>query len=372
MGKDYYGLLGVAKGASAAEIKKAYRKLARKFHPDLNPGDKSAEARFKDIQEAYSVLSDPKKKSQYDRFGFVGDRPPGPGPGPGGTGFEGFDFSDYGSSTFRDFFENIFGGAMGGGGFRETVSRTERGEDLHYTMKIGFEDAIHGVQTRIRLNRSVACNRCGGTGAVQGGGQRPCPKCGGSGRSAVQRGFMKFSGTCPACGGTGKSRGDPCPVCRGRGTVQKSELLSVRIPAGVDTGSKVRLAGRGNAGRNGGPPGDLFILIEVGSHRFFKREGPNISLKIPVTVPEATLGGKIEVPTLWDKTTIRIPPGTKSGQKLRIKGKGAPLAGKSGRGDQFVEVTIIPPPFEDQRVRDLMKELAKISRQNPRDDLGSV
>ena len=370
MGKDYYATLGVSKGASAADIKKAYRKLARKFHPDLNPGDKSAEARFKDIQEAYSVLSDAKKKSQYDQFGFVGDRPPGPGPGgPGASGFEGFDFSDYGSSTFRDFFENIFGGGMSGTGFGETVSRSERGEDLHYTMKIGFEDAIHGVQTRIRLNRSVSCGACGGSGSVQGKGRRACPKCGGSGRSAVQRGFMKFSGICPACGGTGRSPGEPCAVCGGRGVVPKSELLSVRIPAGVDTGSKVRLAGKGNAGSNGGPAGDLFILIEVGPHRFFRREGASISLKVPVTVPEATLGAKIEVPTLWDRTTIRIPPGTKSGQKFRIKGKGAPLPGRSSRGDQYVEVTIVPPPFEDQRVRELMKELEKVPGQNPRDDL---
>ncbi len=374
MGKDYYATLGVSRGASAAEIKKAYRKLARKYHPDLNPGDKSSEARFKEIQEAYSVLSDSKKKSQYDQFGFVGNHPPGAPPGaggPGASGFEGFDFSDYGSSSFRDFFENIFGGGMAGAGFGDAVSRSERGEDLHYTMKIGFEDAIQGIQTRIRLNRSVACGPCGGTGSVQGKGQRACPKCGGTGRSAVQRGFMKFSGVCPACGGTGRSPGEPCPSCRGRGSDQKSDLLSVRIPAGVDSGSKVRLAGKGNAGRNGGPSGDLFILIEVAPHRFFKREGPNVSLKIPITVPEATLGAKIEVPTLWDRTTIRLPPGTKSGQKFRIRGKGAPLPGQTNRGDQFVEVTIVPPPFGDQRVRELMKELEKVSKENPRDNLGS-
>jgi molecular chaperone DnaJ len=371
MAKDYYGLLGVSKGASLPEIKKAYRKLARKYHPDLNPGDKSAEAKFKEIQEAYSVLSDPKKRSQYDQFGFVGEAPPGAGPGGAGPapGFEGFDFSDYGSSTFRDFFENLFGGA----GARAATGReagVERGEDLHYSMKVGFEDGIRGVQAKLRLNRLVPCAACGGGGYVSKRGQAPCPVCGGSGRSHMQRGFMKFSGTCPACGGTGKARGEACPACNGQGVVQKSELLTVRIPAGVDTGSKVRIPGRGNAGRSGGPPGDLYISIEVAPHAVFRREGSNISLKVPVTVPEATLGAKIDVPTLWGKTTIRVPPGTKSGQKFRIRGEGAPVPGKKVRGDEFVEVFIVPPPFGDQRVRELMKELERLSGPNPRENMG--
>jgi molecular chaperone DnaJ len=371
MAKDYYGLLGVSKGASLAEIKKAYRKLARKYHPDLNPGDKSAEAKFKEIQEAYSVLSDPKKRSEYDQFGFVGEAPPGAGPGGAGPGpgFEGFDFSDYGSSTFRDFFENLFGGV----GARAAPGRemgVERGEDLHYSMKVGFEDAIRGVQAKIRLNRLVPCANCGGGGYVSKGGSAPCPACGGSGRSQVQRGFMRFSGTCPACGGTGRARGEPCPVCHGQGAIQRSDFLTVRIPAGVDTGSKVRVPGRGNAGRGGGPPGDLYISIEVVAHALFRREGPNILLKVPVTVPEATLGAKIEVPTLWGKTTIRIPPGTKSGQKFRIRGEGAPVPGRKARGDEFVEVSIVPPPFGDQRVRELMKELDRLSGPNPRENMG--
>jgi molecular chaperone DnaJ len=370
MAKDFYDVLGVLRSASQPEIKKAYRRLARKYHPDLNPGDKTSEAKFKEIQEAYSVLIDPKKKSQYDQFGFAGDMPRGGGGprGPSASGFEGFDFSDYGTSSFKDFFENLFGKG-GAAGSREAVS-LERGEDLHYTMNIGFEDAINGVQTRIRLNRLVSCPSCRGQGSASGGGRKSCPSCGGSGRSFVQRGFMKFSTACPACGGTGKTAGTACSDCDGRGLAQKSELISVRIPAGVDMGSKVRIPGKGNAGRNGGMPGDLYIQIEVAPHSFFRREGANIYLKLPITVPEATLGAKIEVPTLYGPMAIRIPPGTRSGQKFRLKDKGAPSPGKKARGDEFVEVSIVPPPFGDQRVRELMKELEKLSGPNPREDLG--
>jgi molecular chaperone DnaJ len=373
MAKDYYQVLGVAKGAALPDIKKAYRKLARKYHPDLNPGDKTSEARFKEIQEAYAVLSDPKKRAQYDQFGDLGGVPPGAGPGggPGGPGFEGFDFSDYGSSTFRDFFENLFG-ASGARGAEAPPGGPERGEDLQYSMPIGFEDAIRGVQTKIRVNRLGGCEACGSTGRAAGSRRRPCPTCGGSGRGAVQRGFMKFSGACPACGGTGQTPGEPCAACGGPGAVQKSDLISVRIPAGVDDGSKVRIPGRGNAGRNGGPPGDLFIVIEVAPHAFFKREGANISVRVPITVPEATLGAKIDVPTLWGGTTIRIPPGTKSGQKFRIKEQGAPMTGRKGRGDEFAEVYIVPPPFDNERIRAMMKELESLSGPNPRQAMGKT
>jgi molecular chaperone DnaJ len=366
MDKDYYRILGVERKASAPEIKKAYRKLARKYHPDLNPGDKAAEAKFKEIQEAYSVLSDPKKRTQYDQFGFVGEQPPGGGQRPYSSGFEGFNFSDYGSSSFSDFFESIFGG----GAPAARAAEVEAGEDLHYAMRIGFEDAIKGLQTRIQLTRMVSCPQCQGRGHVQASGQRPCPDCGGSGRAQMQRGFMKFSTACPECQGRGVSRGEACHNCRGQGLIQKTELINVKIPAGVDSGSKVRVPGKGNVGRNGGPPGDLFISIEVAPHSLFRREGANIYLKLPITVPEATLGAKIEVPTLYGKTTIKIPPGTKSGQKFRLKEIGAPLPGRRARGDQFVEVSIVPPPFEDQRIRELMKELEKLSGENPRDKMG--
>jgi len=365
MDKDYYKILGVERKASAADIKKAYRKLARKYHPDLNPGDRAAEAKFKEIQEAYSVLCDPKKRSQFDQFGFVGEQAPGGGQRPYSSGFEGFDFSGYGSSSFSDFFESVFGGAS-----RASAAESERGEDLHYAMRIGFEDAISGFQTRIQLTRMVSCPQCQGRGYVHASGQRPCPTCGGTGRAQMQRGFMKFSTSCPECRGTGVGRGEECHNCHGQGLVQKTELINVKIPAGVDTGSKVRVPGKGNAGRNGGHPGDLFISIEVAPHSLFRREGANIYLKLPITVPEATLGAKIEVPTLYGKTMIKIPPGTKSGQKFRLKQMGASVPGRRARGDQFVEVAIVPPPFGDQRIRELMKELEKLSGENPRDKMG--
>lgn len=365
MNKDYYKILDVDKKSTQADIKKAYRKLARKYHPDLNPGDKSAESRFKEIQEAYSVLSDPKKRKQYDQFGFVGDMPPPGQNGPYTSGFEGFNFSNAGSSSFRDFFENMFSGV-------QHQSGPQHGEDLHYSMRVGFKDAIHGIQTRIRLNRMVPCSACQGQGFQQTGGKQKCSTCGGSGQISAQKGFMRFANVCPACRGTGMSPGSECKACSGSGQIQKIETITVRIPSGVTTGSKVRIPKKGNAGTRGAPPGDLYISIEVDSHPFFKREGANINVKVPITVSEATLGAKIDVPTLWEKTIIRIPPGTKSGQKFRIRGKGAPVPGKKVKGDQMVEVTIVPPPFNNERIREIMKELEKISDQNPRENLGAA
>lgn len=366
MAEDYYKTLGVDKKATTSEIKKAYRKLARKYHPDLNPGDKTAEKKFKEIQEAYSVLSDSKKRSQYDQFGFVGDVPPGgPRQQAYSNSFQGFNFSDIGSSSFRDFFENIFSGAT-----RQTRPQVAKGEDLHYRMKVSFNDAIKGLQTRIQLTRMVACTACGGKGYTQRTGQTICSVCKGSGQSQMQRGAMRFATVCQACGGSGVSPGVECPACHGRGATQKTELINVRIPAGVDTGSKVRIPGKGNAGLGGGPYGDLYISIEVDPHSFFKRQGSNIYVNVPITITEATLGAKIEVPTLQGKTTIRIPPGTKSGQKFRLRSKGAPKAGKKVLGDQFVEVFIVPPSFENERIRELMREIEKISHQNPREKLG--
>jgi molecular chaperone DnaJ len=368
MAKDYYQVLGVDRKAATADIKKSYRKLARKYHPDLNPGDKSAEARFKEIQEAYSVVSDAKKRAQFDQFGFVGNPPPPGGPGgrPAGSGFEGFDFSDIGSGSYRDLFENLFGGAAGGRRDRGPG----RGEDLIYAMKIGFEDAVRGVQTKIRLNRLVSCPACEGAGTSRGGGERTCADCNGTGRAFLQRGFMKFSSACPSCGGSGRIRGQNCGDCRGEGLAERTELINVRIPPGVDTGSKVRVPEKGQAGRNGGPPGDLYITIEVTPHSLYRREGSNLFVKVPITVPEATLGAKIEVPTMDGPSTIRIPPGTKSGQRFRLRDKGVPVAGGRARGDEFVEVGIVPPPFADQRVRDLMKELEGLYGENPRKAAG--
>jgi len=367
MAQDYYKILGVAKKTPVAEIKKAYRKLARKYHPDLNPGDKQAEAHFKEIQEAYAVLSDSKKREQYDQFGFVGTPPPGAGSqAQDFGGFEGFNFSDSGSSSFRDLFGDMFGAS------RARQPRIRRGDDLHYSMRIGFKDAIEGIQTRIQLTRMVTCKTCQGHGHIQGSGQQACPFCRGQGQTQRQIGAMKFASPCSACGGSGVTPGKECGACRGQGIVPKTEHIKVKIPGGVNTGSKVRIAGKGNAGPHGASSGDLFISIQVEKHSYFRREGRNIYLVVPITVPEATLGAKIEVPTLQGKTIIRIPPGTKSGQKFRLRGKGVPVPGKKASGDQFVEVTIVPPSFDDQRVRELMEELRKIAPQNPREHIEAL
>jgi molecular chaperone DnaJ len=329
----------------------------------VNPGDRTAEEKFKEIQEAYSVLGDPKKKSQYDQFGAAGEPPRGGQPT--SPGFEGVDFSDYGSSTFSDFFSSLFGGnpARPQGG-------RERGEDLSYSMKIGFEEAISGLQSRIQLTRLVSCPKCRGQGFVQAAAAKACPACGGRGSVSLQRGTMRFQSTCPQCQGSGTARGAACPECRGQGAVRRTEYIQVRIPAGVDGGSRVRVPGKGNAGRLGGPPGDLYISIEVAPHALFRREGPDIHLRVPVTVAEATLGAKIEVPTLDGRTTIRIPPGTRSGQRFRIRQKGAPVPGRRGRGDAIVEIGIVPPSPDDKRVRELMKELERVSDENPRAKMG--
>lgn len=366
MSKDYYKILGIDRSASTPDIKKAYRKLARKYHPDLNPGDKSAESKFKDIQEAYSVLKDPEKREQYDQFGVVGDQERAQGAYQQDfSGFQGFNFSESGSSSFQDFFENIFGSSQ-----KQTSLRPKKGEDLLYSMKLGFYDAINGIKTRIKLNRMKECPICGGKGFIMGTGNQACRVCGGTGYTTMQKGSMRFQTTCPSCGGSGVTKGKECSHCYGSGQVRESEFISVKIPAGVNTGSKVRIAGKGNAGKRGGPPGDLFITIEVESHPFFKREGSNIYVKVPITVPEATLGAKITVPTINGQNTIKIPPGTKSGQKFRLRGKGSPKIGQKNNGDQFVEVTIVPPPFNDEKIRSLMKELERASDQNPREKLG--
>jgi len=365
MAQDLYKILGVGRKASDVEIKKAYRKLARKYHPDLNPGDKNAEKRFKEIQEAYEILSSSKKKKQYDQFGFMGDIPPGrTQPRYSYGGFEGFNFSNSSSASFQDIFKNMFSGSS-----QQQSRGPEKGEDLYYTMKVGFMDAINGIQTRIKLSRKVACSICLGKGYIQSGGKKACPVCGGSGQTNVQAGAMRFSTTCSACKGSGIGTGVECSSCHGIGLMQKTERIQVRIPAGVSNRSKVKIAGKGNDGRKGGPSGDLFITIEVDSHNFFRREGANIYVKLPITVPEATLGAKIEVPTVYGVSTIKIPPGTKSEQKFRLREKGAPKVGKKKKGDQYVEVTIVPPPYNNERIRELMREVERISGENPRDKI---
>ncbi len=380
--KDYYGALGVDRHAKPEQIRKAYRRLARKYHPDVNPGNKSAEEKFKEISEAYDVLGDEKKRKIYDQYGFYSDNlPPGgypPGYSPGAAGgaappdfdFSGFDFSGAPEAEaggfgggFRDLFSQIF--SRGGGRSRE--AGPARGSDLEHHMHLGFWDAMHGTRVRFTASRNETCSTCKGTG--EGGGRAvTCAACGGTGKAARQVGNMRFTTTCPACGGAGR-RKQPCPACGGSGTLRHPESFDVRIPAGVDTGSRVRVAGKGNAGAGGGAPGDLYIVTEVESHPLFERKGDNLYVKLPVTVTEAALGAKVEVPTLDGPTTIRIPPGTQSGQNLRLRGKGAPSLRANARGDQFVEVQVAVPRVVDERSKEILRELQRLNPDDPRKDL---
>jgi molecular chaperone DnaJ len=387
---DYYGLLGVSHDAKEDEIRKAYRKLARKYHPDLNPGDKPAEEKFKQVQEAYDVLSDAKKRQVYDQYGFYSDHiPPGGGSGGDsphaggpGMGFGGFDFSEFvnqqpggggryttgegpGFGGFRDIFSQFFGRNNG-----EQSVTAEKGSDLEYGINIDFWEAIRGTQVRLNTNRQETCETCNGSGSM-GGQTTVCPECDGTGNVTQMAGAMKFSLTCPRCDGKGRLR-NVCPTCHGDGRLIKQDSVEVRIPAGVPTGSRLRVAGRGNAGRNGGPAGDVYITIRVEPHPFFQREGDDIHIKVPVTITEAALGAKIEVPTLDGKTLLKIPQGTKNGQKLRLREKGVLNARKDKRGDAIVEVNLQAPKVHDERSKEILRELAQLNPEDPRAELWSM
>jgi molecular chaperone DnaJ len=380
--KDYYELLDVPRKSSVKDIRAAYRKLARKFHPDLNPGDKSAEEKFKQIQEAYEVLSDTKKRQMYDQFGFnTPGQSGGPGPGAGHAGspedihfdFGGFDFggaggagAQGGGTSFRDLFSQMFRGQ----GAAQAPQEREAGDDLEFQIEITFAEAMRGAVKKLNFTRLDVCNVCHGSG-VQPGDEKVCPTCGGSGQVTQVSGKMRFQITCSRCGGTGKLR-TMCRNCGGEGRVARMDSLEVRIPPGAQTGSRVRVAGRGNAGTHGGPPGDLYIITKVEPHPFFSRHGDDLFTVVPVTVSEASLGAKVEVPTIDGRSQVRIPPGTSSGTKLRLREKGAPSARHAGkRGDQIVEVQVVVPKPEDERVRNLMKELSKIDPEDPRREIFS-
>ncbi|HTZ72614.1 MAG TPA: molecular chaperone DnaJ [Candidatus Aquilonibacter sp.] len=377
---DYYELLGVPRKATAKEIRAAYRKLARKYHPDLNPGDKSAEEKFKQIQEAYDTLSDTKKRQMYDQFGFntpgAGGVPPGGGYGnvsPEDIHFDfgGFDFgggqAGGNSSSFRDLFSQFFRGA---GAAQQPVREHEPGTDLEYQIDISFAEAMRGTVKKLSFTRLDVCNVCHGNG-FEPGEEKTCPTCGGTGRVTQTSGKMRFQVTCSRCGGSGKLR-TLCRNCGGEGRVQKVDTLDVRIPPGAHTGSRVRVAGRGNAGVQGGPPGDLYIIMNVQPHPFFDRRGDDLYTVVPITVTEASLGSKVEVPTIDGRSQVRIPPGTNSGTKLRLREKGAPSARHQGkRGDQIVEVQVVVPKPEDERVRTLLKDLAKLEPADPRSEIFS-
>jgi molecular chaperone DnaJ len=388
--KDYYATLGVSRDAKPDEIRKAYRHLARKHHPDVNPGNKGAEEKFKQISEAYEVIGDEKKRKIYDQYGFYSDNLPSGGYAPGPSGHTnapppGFDFSGFDFSNLEDVDPEPgrqSGGGFGGGfrdifsqifsrGEREAASEgPDKGSDIEYRMHLGFSDAIRGTQVRITVAHEETCGTCQGTGAAAGSAVT-CETCGGTGKTSRQVGAMRFAMTCPQCGGTGKRR-RPCPRCHGAGAIRTPETFEVRIPPGVDTGSRVRAPGKGNAGIHGGPPGDLYIVTDVEPHPVFERKGDNIYLKLPVTITEAAMGAKVEVPTIDGMSTIKIPPGTQSGQKLRLRGKGAPsLRESSGqlRGDQFVEVQVMVPHVADERTKEILRELARLNPDDPRKDL---
>src|SRR5438045_493343 len=336
---DYYELLGVARKASAKDIRAAFRKLARKYHPDLNPGDKASEEKFKQLQEAYDVLSDSKKRQMYDQYGFYSENVPTGNYGGGPTGgdvnfdFNGFDFSGGsgqagagGGASFRDLFSQFFGG-RGGAGIEEEA---ETGSALEYKLEIDFWDAVRGGVKKLQITRLDACETCHGTGAI--GSPQTCPTCHGSGSVQQAAGKMRFNVPCSRCGGTGKLR-TACKTCAGEGRVRRTETIDVRIPAGVASGGRVRVAGKGNAGTLGAPAGDLYLLIEVRPHPFFERRGNDLYTKVPVTVSEATLGAKVEVPTIDGRSLVRIPPATNSGSTLRLREKGLPSARNGARGD---------------------------------------
>ncbi|GAC1626259.1 MAG: molecular chaperone DnaJ [Candidatus Acidiferrum sp.] len=375
--QDYYELLGVPRKANTKDIRTAFRKLARKYHPDLNPGDKSSEEKFKQLQEAYDVLSDSKKRQMYDQYGFYSDNLPPGGPGggahpenAGGVNFDfgGFDFGggsgsgQAGGGNFRDLFSQFFRGGQGGG--RE--AEEEAGGDLEYQIEIDFWDAMRGGVKKLQITRLDTCETCHGTGAI--GSPQTCAACGGTGMIQQAAGKMKFNVPCTRCGGTGKLR-TMCRTCNGEGRVRKTETIEVRIPAGMASGSRVRVPGKGNSGTMGAPGGDLYLRIEVKPHAFFERRGNDLYTKVPVTVSEASLGAKIEVPTIDGRALVRIPPGTNSGKTLRLKEKGVPSARNGARGDQYVEIQIVVPEPTDERVRNLMKELETVAPGDPRKDL---
>ncbi len=382
---DYYNILGIKKDAKADEIKKAYRRLARKYHPDVNPGDKTAEDKFKQVQEAYDILSDDKKRKVFDRFGYYADNldvnspfggagaSSGAGPA-GGFDFSGFDFSSGTSgstgSSFRDIFSDLFSGSGGAKAQPEAPRPMPRkGRDIEIPLAMSFEEAFTGLTTNITVNRSEQCSRCNGAGDI-GGPIVVCSTCKGSGQVMKTGGRLQFSQPCTDCEGSGRRR-EPCSQCHGKGTTPKSEQVKIKIPAGVDTGSRVRIPKKGHGGRLGAEPGDLFIVTNVGKHKFLERKGDNIYVTVPISVPEAALGTKIEVPTVEGRAQLRIPPGTESGQKFRLRERGFPsLRNPSLRGDQFIEVKITLPKVISEETKEVLRQFEKLNSESPRKAIG--
>jgi molecular chaperone DnaJ len=361
--RDYYELLGIAKGATPEEIKKAYRTKAKELHPDRNSDNPNAEAQFKEVNEAYDVLKDPDKKAAYDRYGhaaFEGGM--GAGARPGG-GFHGQgDFA----SAFSDVFDDLFGDFMGGGrGGAGGQRRASRGSDLRYNLRVTLEEAFNGLQKTINVPTSVACDECHGTGAEGGAEPTTCPTCSGLGKVRAQQGFFTVERTCPTCHGMGQMIKNPCKSCHGAGRIEKERALSVNIPAGVETGTRIRLAGEGEAGMRGGPSGDLYIFIEVAQHAIFEREGINLHCHVPVSMTAAAMGGDIEVPTIdGGRSRVKIPAGSQSGRQMRLRGKGMPSLRGGGQGDMYIELAVETPVNLTSRQKELLREFEKLSEEN--------
>lgn len=356
--RDYYEVLGVARDADEKDLKAAFRKLAKELHPDRNPGDEDAEKKFKEINEAYEMLKDPQKRAAYDQFGHSAFD--GGGFGGAGAGFG----SDFGSSM-SDIFDDLFGDFMGGpGGQRRQRTRSgqERGSDLRYNMEISLKDAFNGKTAEIKVPTSVSCETCEGNGAKKGTSPSVCSSCAGMGKVRASQGFFTIERTCPSCHGRGEVIADPCKDCNGNGRLNKERVLSVNIPAGVEDGTRIRLAGEGEAGLRGGPAGDLYIFLTIAPHEIFSRDGADIFCKVPISMITAALGGQIDVPTVkGDRTRMKIPEGTSTAKQFRLKGKGMPVLRSSDEGDMYVQVEVETPKNLSRRQKDLLKDFEKAS-----------
>ncbi len=359
--RDFYEVLGVPKGSSPEELKKAYRSKAKELHPDRNSDNPNAEAQFKEVNEAYDVLKDADKKAAYDRFGhaaFEGGMGGGGQRGAGGTGDFGAAFSD----VFEDLFGDFMGRSGGGGGGR---ARAQRGSDLRYNLRVNLEDAFKGVQKTLSVPSSVACDTCRGTGAEGGSEPVTCPTCSGMGKVRAQQGFFTVERSCPTCNGQGQIVKNPCKACAGAGRIERERSLSVNIPAGVETGTRIRLAGEGEAGMRGGPSGDLYIFIEVKEHPIFQRDGVNLFCRVPVSITTAALGGEVEVPTIdGGKSRVKVPEGAQTGKQMRLRAKGMPALRGGGVGDMLIELAVETPVKLTARQRELLREFEALSAEN--------
>ena len=361
--RDFYEVLGLTKGASAEEIKKAYRQKAKELHPDRNADNPESEAQFKEVNEAYDTLKDEQKKAAYDRFGHAAfDGGMGGGARAGARGaYQGGDFA----SAFSDVFEDLFGDFMGGRGGQQARARAQRGSDLRYNLRVTLEEAWGGAQKSIQVPASAQCTACNGTGAEGGAEPQTCPTCSGMGKVRAQQGFFTVERTCPTCGGAGQIVKNPCQVCHGAGRVEKERTLSVNIPAGVETGTRIRLAGEGEAGMRGGPAGDLYIFIEVREHPIFQRDGQTLYCRVPVGMTTAALGGEIEVPTIdGGRSRVKIAAGSQSGRQMRLRGKGMPGLRGGATGDMLIELAVETPVNLTSRQKDLLREFEKLSEEN--------